>query len=81
MSCTIQKKKKGTEGVTTQGCGNCCEYFYPKEIRILKNCARYHLGFKYCAHCEISVQIDAIRCQCCSQLLRSKKRSKTELNN
>ena len=76
MSCTIQKKK--TLGVTSQGCGNKCEDSYPNEIRILKKCARYHSGFKYCAHCQISVQIDVLRCMCCFQILRSKKRSKTK---
>ena len=79
MSCTIQKKKPND--VSTQGCGNCCEYFYPKGTVIFKNCARYNSGFRYCAHCEISVQLDDLRCRCCRQQMRFKARSKTGFKN
>lgn len=74
MSCTIQKKT----GVTTQGCKGDCEKtwkeIYP-EILIYKNHGPYAKGFKMCKVCDIAPQTDLVRCLCCKQVLRSRKRS------
>ena len=70
MSVISQKR-----GRTTQGCGGNCQTNYPNGIKFYKR-SYYENGFRFCSGCEISVQIDELRCRCCNQVRRSKPKER-----
>ena len=48
----------------------------------IKKCSgylRYSLGFKRCSKCEKFFDVPGIRCPCCNQQLRCKRRDKKNL--
>lgn len=57
-----------------QGCkGSCCIEIHTQNPLFGKR-PTYQNGQKYCAVCSVSIFTDVLRCFCCNQKLRTKRR-------
>ncbi|MCV0411397.1 MAG: hypothetical protein K5782_00105 [Nitrosarchaeum sp.] len=59
-------------GTSCQGCSKECER--NNEFITYKHHAPYRLGFKYCKVCSIAIKTNDLRCFCCHQLMRTRRR-------
>lgn len=55
-----------------RSCRGICYQFEGQKVR---NGLRYPLGQKRCTFCGLFMDVDSLRCPCCSAVLRTKSRS------
>ena len=58
------------------GCKGICNQFLTSGGGMI---SRYRMGFKRCTECNLFIKYEGIRCPCCSHVLRTKSRSRDNL--